>query len=228
MNSIMKVRKFTKILIVVAALLLAAVIIIVCCKFTSCSQKLDFSACFYYVCHEKPYTESSASSMSSAVASYGGAGYIINCNDDYYVTVSCYYAERDAESVKNTLKKKGLSCTVVKAEVDGIDLKGRAKKNSQRYVNNLNTLLSMSHICYDLANSMETSKTDQGGAKQVLSQVEVTLKGLLRENSANCFKEELSRLVAECEDVSEGYVFPRDVRRLQIAVTDTIVNIKLY
>ncbi|MDE7300650.1 MAG: hypothetical protein K2N47_00625, partial [Clostridia bacterium] len=167
MNSIMKVRKSKKALIIIAFALLVAVIIIACCKFTSCSETLDFSACFYYVCHEKPYTESSASSMSSAVANYGGAGYIINYGDDYYVTVSCYYEERDAESVKNTLKKKGLSCTVVKAEVDGIDLKGRAKKNSQRYVNNLNTLLSLSHICYDLANSMETSKTDQSGAKQI-------------------------------------------------------------
>ena len=224
----MKVRKSTKVLIIIAFALFAAVIIIALCKLTSCSQKLDFSACFYYVCHEKPYTESSASSMSSAVESYGGAGYIINCKDDYYVTVSCYYVERDAVTVKNTLKKKGLSCTVVKAEVDGINLNGRAKRNGQRYVNNLNTLLSLSHICYDLANSMETAKTDQNGAKQVLSQVEITLKGLSRDNSTNCFKDELSRLVAECEDASDGYVFSRDVRRLQIAITDTIVNIRLY
>ena len=224
----MKVRKPSKPLLIFVFALLVIVILIACVKFASCSQTLDFCATFYYVCHEKPYTESAASSMSSAVQNYGGAGYVIESGGDYFVTVSCYYEERDAQSVCTTLKRKGLSCTVVKVKVDGISLNGNAKKNSQKYTGNLKTLLSISEVCYSLANSIDYGKVDQNGAKEVLSQVSISLKGLLRENSVNCFSSELNRLVSECEDASYGYVYARDVRKLQIAICDTIANVKLY
>ena len=44
----------------------------------------------------------------------------------------------------------------------------------------------------------------------------------------NCFSSEIANLCAECEDVSHGYVFSYDVRRLQIAIIDSLVNIRLY
>ena len=91
--------------IAVTALIAA---IILCYAVPSCGQKLDFNAVFYYVCYDAPSDSFSASSMSSVVHSYGGAGYIVESDGKYYVTVSCYYTEKDALGVAKTLDHKGL------------------------------------------------------------------------------------------------------------------------
>ena len=46
-------------------------------------------------------------------------------------------------------------------------------------------------------------------------------------NPDNCFSEEIRRLIAECSDASEGYVYSKDLRRLQIAIADSVINVKL-
>ena len=47
-------------------------------------------------------------------------------------------------------------------------------------------------------------------------------------NADNCFSGEIRRLIAECDNVNEGYVYSKDLRRLQIAIADSIINVKLY
>ena len=214
--------------VIIGVCVAIAAIILTCCLLSSAEKKLNFKATFYYVCYDSPRDAHSASSMSSVVQSYGGAGYIICSNQKYYVTVSCYYKETDAETVCNSLKNKGLACLVVKVERDEYKLKSTAKKNAEKYQGNLNTLLSISKICYDLANSLDSMTQNQNGAKAVLADVKTDLNSLLRLNGANCFASELSALVAECDDVSDGYILSRDVRRLQVAVCDCIININLY
>ncbi len=192
------------------------------------SKKLNFKAVFYYVCHNSPEDSSSVASVSGLVHSYGGAGYIVSCGGKNFVTVSCYYTESDAVTVCNSLKKKGLDCAVVKAEVDGKDIKGGAVRQAAKYEGNLNTMLSLSKLCYNLANSLDRYEVNQTGAKSMLAEVEKSIDGLIAQNAGNCFAEELNNLKAECDDVSYGYVFAYDVRRLQIAVCDSIVNVNIY
>ena len=211
--------------IAVTALIAA---IILCCAVPSCGQKLDFNAVFYYVCYDAPSDSFSASSMSSVVHSYGGAGYIVESGGKYYVTVSCYYTEKDALGVAKTLDHKGLKCFVMKEQSDGGTLRGGAKKNAELYQGNLNTMFSLTKMCYALANSLDNYSSGQDGAKSVLSDVRTTLESLSRQNAANCFARELSALIAECKDVSHGYVYSYDVRRLQIAIADSICNVKLF
>lgn len=203
-------------------------IIIICCAVPSCGKKLDFSATFYYVCYDAPRNVQSASSMSSIVHSYGGAGYIIESGGNYYVTVACYYTDREAQSVLKPLANKGLECSVVEVEAGDIKLKGRAQRNADLYAGNMCTMLSLSRLCYDLANSLDEFAVTQSAAKTVLSDVQTGLDSLSRQNASNCFTGELSALRAECNDVSHGYVLSRDVRRLQVAITDAIANITLY
>lgn len=206
----------------------AAAIIILICTIPACGKKLGFKATFYYVCYDSPSDAQSASSMSSVVHSYGGAGYIVENDGKYFVTVSCYYDKNDAVSVSSALNKKGLECSVMEVKAGDYSLRGSAKKNGEKYLGNLNTLMSLSRLCYDLANSLDKYSCDQNAAKSVLKDVKTGLDGLARQNAANCFSGEISSLRAECEDVSHGYVLSYDVRRLQIAIIDSIVNIKLY
>lgn len=212
----------------VALTLVAAIIIILVCTIPSCGGKLGFEATFYYVCYDSPSDSFSASSMSSVVHSYGGAGYIVENDGNYFVTVSCYYDEKDALSVSSELNKKGLECSVVKVKAGDYALRGSAKRNAEKYLGNLNTLTSLSRLCYDLANALDKYSCDQSAAKSVLNDVKTGLDGLARSNAANCFSGEIASLRAECDDVSHGYVLSHDVRRLQIAIIDSIVNIKLY
>lgn len=217
-----------RILACICAGVLALIIIIICCAVPSCGKQINFSATFYYVCYDAPRDAHSASSMSSIVHSYGGAGYIIESGGSYHVTVACYYSERDAQSVLVPLANKGLDCSVVAVEANDLRLKGNAKNSAELYEGNLNTLLSLSRLCYDLANRLDGFSCTQTAAKTVLSDVQTGLESLSRLNSANCFTGELAALRAECTDVSHGFVLSRDVRRLQIAITDAIANINLY
>ncbi len=222
-----RINKSLKVFIIVAVSFVTFIIIL-CCTLPYCAAKIDFSAVFYYVCYACPSDTHSASSMSTVVHSYGGAGYIIENEGKYYVTISCYYEENDARTVCNTLNKKGVDCSVLKVSADDYSIKGSAKKNREKYLGNLNTLLSLSEVCYGLANSMDDYSCNQKNAKSVLEDVSTALDGLARQNSNNCFSEEIASLRAECDDVSYGYIFSYDVRRLQIAVCDSIANLKLY
>lgn len=214
---------------IVAVCVVAALgLIILCFALPSCAGNLGFKTTFYYVCYNSPSDAQSASSISNVVHSYGGAGYIIKSGGNYYVTVSCYYVDRDAESVAATLNKKGLSCSVVKVEAGDYEMRGSAKRYGEKYKGNLETLLSLSRLCYDLANSLDGGSCSQSTAKSLLGDVKSGLDGLARINTANCFTAELDALMAEYSDVSSGYVFSYDVRRMQIAICDCIANIRLY
>ena len=100
--------------------------------------------------------------------------------------------------------------------------------SAQLYTGNLNTLQSLSCMAYDCANALDTGEYSQNQAKTVILSIESGLKGLFTANSDNCFSEHLRRLLKECEALKSGYVYSKDLRRLQIAVADTIINIKLY
>lgn len=208
----------------------SAIVIVLCIACISLfgGKALSFDATFYYVCYDSPPDDSSIVSVSNLVHSYGGAGYIASFNNKSYVVVSCYYSNEDATAVCNQLNRKGLSCGVVKAEVPERKLLGSAKSNMEKYVGNFNTLYSISKSCYNLANSVDKFEVGQQGAKSVLGEIKTALKGLAGSNGQNCFIKELEYLIAECEDISYGYVFSYDIRRLQIAVCDSIVNVNIY
>ena len=213
----------------VAAVITAITIIIaiICCVPFG-GKKLNFSATFYYVVYDSPPDAQSVASVSSLVRSYGGAGYIIEHDKKYFVTVSCYYDKADATSVCASLVNSGLNCSVTEASSQNLQLYGNAENYAEKYEGNLNTLLSLSKICYNLANSIDRREVDQSGAKTILNDVKRGLNGLKSQNVNNCFSTELDNLLCECDDVSYGYVFSYDVRRLQIAICDTILNVKLY
>lgn len=221
-------KKFLPFIISVAAVLVATVLI--CVYAVSCSgEKLSFKTSFYFVCYAIKDNSVSASSISGAVSSYGGAGYILEHGGAYYVTVSCYYSEPDAQIVCESLKKRDMKCSILTVKTDEYALQTpNAKSNAKLYLGNLNTLNSLSSLAYECANAMDTGAYGQGKAKAVIADIQSGLDGLLNANAENCFTGEIRRLSAICTDAGEGYVYSKDLRKLQIAIADTIINVKLY
>jgi len=220
-------RKVSPFIISVVAAVIVTVIILV--AFFSCSGNcLTFKTTFYFICYRTEDNAVSASSVSDAVSSYGGAGYILEYGDAYYVTVACYYEDDDANTVCESLKRRDVDCEVIKIDTDEYAVANSSNANNELYLGNLNTLQSLTTLAYGCANAIDTGEYGQTQAKSVIADVKNTLNGLLNANTDNCFSGELRRLIAECTDVSEGYVYSKDLRRLQIAIADSIINIKLY
>lgn len=202
----------------------------VCVFALSCSGgALNYSATYYFVCCYVKDNALSAATLSGTVASYGGAGYVLEYGGAYYVTVSCYYTERDADTVCASLNRRELDCVVVTAERDDYPFRSfAARGNAELYAGNLNTLQSLSLLAYECANGLDTGSYTQAAAKAVIADVESGLNGLKNANGGNCFAGEIERLLAECSAAADGYVYSKNMRRLQIAVVDCILNIELY
>ena len=211
---------------VAAVLTVTAAVII--CSATFSLAKIDFKAEFYFVCFSVEDNSISADAISSSVINLGGAGYVLEYGGEYFVTVACYYSENDAAHVRQNLLRRGLQCSVLSVEKDGYILKSRTKSRKNLYSGNLTTLQSLSKLCYDCANGLDTGEYNQASAKAILTDVEIGLKGLKNANIDNCFSSEIKRLLAECEAADNGYIYSKALRKLQIAIADTLININLY
>ena len=203
--------------------------VIICfCAVTCSGGKLKFQKCYYFVYYRTSDNALSASSLSDAAASYGGAGYVLYHKGNYFVTYSCYYREEDAQTVVSNLKKRDLECSLFKIEIKEFKLQNRnAKNNKELYLGNLNTFESLSSLAYECANGLDTGEYSQSKAKGILSSVTDTLKGLLKKNENNCFTENIRDLIDECERVSGGYLLSKNMRYVQLAIIDKILKAEL-
>lgn len=222
-----KLRKYAGFILGVGGVLLATVIICVC-AFAGGGKTVYFKAAYYFVCYKMTDNATSASSLSGAAKDFGGAGYILEYGGLYYITVSCYYQENDAKEVCNSLKNKDLNCSVLEVKTKSHRLKGvDAKKNSELFLGNFNTLNSISSLAYECANRLDTGEYDQTKAKEIFKSVKSGLSGLLTSNPNNPFTEKLNYLLAECDDKEKGFIYSGDLRYIQIAIIDCIINIKI-
>lgn len=214
----------------IAVAAVVAVTIIICVCAASCNGgKIHFKCSYYFVLYSMEDNSLSASSISSAVSDYGGAGYILEYDGVYYVTISCYYDKKDAERVCAELQNRAFGCRVLEIKTDEYRLQSTgAKKCAKLYEGNLNTLHSLSKIAYECANFLDTGEYGQSKAKSVLQDVKSGLEGLISKNADNCFTAELKRLKALCEDTANGYIYSKDLRKLQIGIVDTVININLF
>lgn len=209
------------------SLVLAATVIICFCAVTCSGGKLKFEKTYYFVYYRMSDNAISASSLSETASNYGGAGYILHYNDNYYVTFACYYKENEAKTVCSNLKGRNLDCKILKIEIKQFKLGNRNAKNKQKlYLGNLNTLDSLSTLAYECANGIDTGKYSQSKAKQLLSSIKDTLNGLLKTNENNCFTDSLRDLIDECGKAG-GYLLSKNMRYIQIAIIDTIMSTEL-
>ena len=212
----------------VLGIVLLTTVAICFCAVTCSGGKLKFEQTFYFVYYRTSDNAISASSLAQTASNYGGAGYILNYKDNYYVTFSCYSKETEAKAVCSNLKRRDLECAVLKVEVKEYKLGNRtAKKNQKLYLGNLNTLSSLSSLAYECANGLDTGEYSQSKAKDILASITDTLNGLLKTNKNNCFTGILENLVDECKRVNSGYLLSKNMRYVQIAIADKILHVQL-
>lgn len=189
---------------------------------SKCVKQLTFSQEYFFLCFKTVDNAVSASSLSETVNSLGGAGYILEYRQSFYIVISCYYVEQSALNVKNNLSSKLIDCILLNAKRSDSEVK--PSEYSQFY-GNLNTLNELSKVAYACANSLDANECSQDNAKSVLSDISSNLSWLLKNNSGNKFESELRRLLAECELADDDFILSRSLRKLQAAIIDTVLNI---
>ena len=210
------------------AAVLIATVLICFCAVTCSGGKLKFEKTYYFVYYRTSDNAISASSLSEAASNYGGAGYILAYKDSFFVTFACYYKKEEAEKVCSNLKGRDLDCSVLTIETKEYKLQNKNAKNNQKlYSGNLTTLDSLSSLAYECANGLDTGEYSQSKAKQILSSISDTLNGLLKSNANNCFTESIKSLLNDCERVGGGYLLSKNMRYIQIALTDKIIHAEL-
>lgn len=205
-------------------LCLAACVTIV---FFACScggKRLTFNASFYFVCYKTQDDAHSASSVSSAVQSLGGAGYIISCEGKYYITFACYYQKEEAQSVCSSLKDSGLECTVLDIEVNGYDLSDGNAQSAEEIYGCLNTLCQTAEIMYETANSLDKGRINQQSARELVAAAVLPLRALAKSSFSSPIRADLDYILSKADELSVGFVYARDVRALQIALCDCVIN----
>ncbi len=220
------IKKRINLQLFIALGVIAITTVIIIISALSCSgEKIVFEETFYFVCYRRSDNAVSAGSLSDTASSLGGAGYVLEYGGEYYVTLSCYYESEEAENVLATLKKKELDCFIKKIETSSFPLYG-SKKNKKLYEGNLNTLNSLSRLAYDCANGLDTGAYSQSKAKGILSDIRDALNGLIKNNKNNGFSESLQSAADECGKFG-GFLYAKNMRYMQIALADRIINAKL-
>ena len=213
--------------IISLSLIIAATAGICAFAFLFPAGKIDIKATYYFVFFRRADNAASADSLSQTVESYGGAGYVLNYDDDLGVAVACYYDENSAQTVCSSLKRRDLDCAVKKIERDGFKLNFSAKKNAALFEGNLNTLSSIAHIAYECANGLDAGSYSQNNAKEMINTIINGIDGLKTNNTDNCFTEALDEIKRECDDRAGSFLRAGDLRYIQIAIIDKILNIEL-
>lgn len=219
-----RISPFLISVVIVLTVTVAIILSAVSCR----RSKIHFKKEYYFVCYTVRDNAISADAISDTVSSFGGAGYVLEYDRNYYVIVACYYTDNEANRVKQNLLKRGLNCSVLSVETDDYPINSLSPSKEQLYLGNLNTLHSLSELCYKCANGLDTGEYNQSSAKGVLNDIKNGLSGLKAANSENCFFSEIRRLIAECDVIGDDYIYSKDMRKLQIAIIDTIINIELY
>ena len=218
----------TRAFVISVAAVLAASIIIIVCAFICGGAEMVFESDYFFVCYTVRDNALSADAISDTVSSYGGAGYILEYGGNYYVTVACYYSENEAKTVKNSLLRRGLNCTLLEVNTKEYPINPAGlKKYGKLYKGNMNTLYSLSKLCYECANGLDIGKINQTSAKSVIKNVESGLTALEKANPENCFTAPLKRILAECDAAGQGYILSKNMRKVQIAIVDCLINIDM-
>ena len=149
----------------------------------------------------------------------GGAGYLVETGGNQSVALACYYAETTARSVQEVMTGKGVETRVTEICPEDVELNGGAAAHAGRIAANADTADTCTRILYDAANGLERTEVSQEEARTAVRGVVKSLKGLAAENKGRLYERwnaELARICRKGTELSEGILFARDLRYLQV------------
>lgn len=120
----------------------------------------------YCISMSKSQSENDLKSQITSLQTQNGAGYVLKQDDFYYLIASVYENSNDAEKVKTNLQNNGITCEILKIELEQTKIKGNFSTEEKNILTNC---LSADFVAfknlYDVAISLDTSVFDKTRAK---------------------------------------------------------------
>lgn len=170
--------------------------------------------------------ESTAAAVAGQVYVAGGAGYLWgDC-----VILSCYFLQSDAERVRSVMRQQGIEAEIRAEKIDSVILNGGKAEQAVRVGSNLEVADTCAHILYDCANGLERGSLSQTEAREGLRGVQKSLEGLRKGNGtlSDAWDRELYRAERRAAELSEGILFSKDLRYLQISLILAVLSAGEY
>ncbi len=188
------------------------------CVLAACGGEIRRRVRFYVVC---------ADAGPAAVMAAGGAGYELCWRGNNYIAAACFPFVGDAENYAAGMSARGIECSVRECERISFSLTTyHASQNAAEYENAIDLLCSACADIGGIAACME-SGGDAAEARAGLAKTTDAFVAMLG-GAGDCFTAPLAKLSYLASDCAYSDVLlAREVRFLQLAVADVLLNITL-
>ncbi len=214
---------FVAVLLLFAGMLLALISVVL---LTGRAQTtVSFGKTYYFVV--RVCEDSTAAAVVGEVYSGGGAG--LRTEDG--VVVACYYLRSDAERVSASMEERGISTRLLEKRTEDVVLTGDEAEMAARVQANAELADVCAKMLFDAANGLERGSLSQEGARAMTKGAANALHGLRLGNAEAFFADwdrALEGFERECEVLSSGILFAKDLRRLQADILSHLVNFSSY
>lgn len=184
---------------------------------------VDFPATYYFLVRDC----SSATAGAVAGESYGsgGAGYLLE--EQNAVVLACYYTEEDATFVEGTMSANGVQTRVLAMRCERFYPKGGSRV-SEEIAARAGVVDSHSRLLFDAANGLERGTLSQEEARAAVRGVEQSLGGLIDRGGElfSAWNVSLLRARRRARELSEGLLFSKDLRYLQVELCMSVLNMR--
>lgn len=160
-------------------------------------------------------SKSQAESTCEAIAKKGGAGYIYETNNMYYVLASAYEKENDAKLVQENLSSNGISSKIIKIGVSSVDFSNASSSTQKKAFSSALVELKNAYVSlYDISVSLDTNSYDDAKAK-----IEII-----------CVKGNLETALEKISKGSSSYdgIYYQMIKNTFNSVVDNLNDIKNY
>ena len=149
-------------LVCIAVCVLLASILSSAITVSSSASSSSYNGFEIYAISLGSYTSKQAAQATEEdVMQRGGAGYIYNKNEIYYVLASAYERENDAKLVKENLTANNNTCTIMKIEISAPDLsKTSSSSQAKSFLSALGEIKNSVLKLYDVSVALDTKTVD--------------------------------------------------------------------
>lgn len=189
------------------------------------AAKVTFGRTYYFLVRDCGSATAGAVAGESYLA--GGAGYLLE--EESVVVLACYYREEDAVQIAHTMSENGIETRVSERAFRPFRPEDGASR--ERIEANLKTADSCARLLYDAANGLELGEISQDEARAAVRGAADAIAGLKGDNGEALFgpwNAELSRRSRRLSEISEGILFPKDLRYVQVDLITMILQAKTY
>lgn len=189
-------------------------------------EKISLEKTYYFLVRD--CEDETASAVAGEVYLFGGAGYLLESAGKTSVALACYFKESDCLRVQTTLEEKGIFARLLSLSTKEFRVESKTLK--KKIEETISTVDDCAHILYETANGLERAELTQDEARAALKGVNTSLRGLsLEEDEAFALWDHaLLKAEQRGKEISEGILFAKDLRYLQIQICMEILSADVY